>query len=61
MNYEYSLKEDVFEEDATDADKEEKSVKPKLLERMEFFNSTQYTDEQLKNADFGKFRKEDEF
>ena len=52
MNYQYSLKEDVFENDVSEEEKIEKSQKPNLLESMTFYTEDTLSEEQLKETNF---------
>ena len=52
MNYQYSLKEDVFEDDLSEEEKIEKSQKPNLLESMTFYTENTLSEEQLDETNF---------
>ena len=52
MNYQYSLKEDVFEDDLSEEEKIDKSQKPNLLESMTFYTEDTLSEEQLKETNF---------
>ena len=52
MNYQYSLKEDVFEKETTEEEKAEKSQKPLLLESLDFFKEQAVSQAEQTDTDF---------
>ena len=52
MNYQYSLKEDVFDKETTEDEKAEKSQKPVLLESLDFFKEQAVTQAEQSETDF---------